>query len=67
MKIWKWRTDGTKILGMLSMIKDILVGLVAIEGFFPPGWLKYIAAFGVVVGVLTIKRGYTNSVNSGVK
>jgi hypothetical protein len=64
MKLWTWAGDGTKILGALGTLKDIAMGLMAIEGLIPPGYFKYIAAAGVVIGVLTMRRGYTNTGNA---
>lgn len=61
MKVWNWTDDGTKILGVLHTIKDIAIGLMAIDGLIPPSAIKYVAAFGVVIGVLTVRRGVVNT------
>ncbi len=54
-----WRRHGTKILGAVSAIWS---GWLAIEGLFPPTWVKYALALNVVLGVLTFQRGYQNKV-----
>lgn len=53
-----WKRDGTKVLGTLQIIVS---GLPVIDGLIPVGNMKYWAAANVVLGALTIKRGYTNS------
>jgi hypothetical protein len=60
---------GTKILGYAQAI---LAGWLLIPGLFHPDNLKWAQAIGVVLGVLTVRRGYENSArgddgsNSGV-
>lgn len=59
---------GTKILGYLQAI---LAGWLLIPDLFPPDGIKYAQAVAVVLGVLTVRRGYQNSAkddgqNSGV-
>lgn len=61
MKLWNWTDDGTKILGALVAIKDIAIGLIAIEGLIPTSYIKYVAALGVILGVLTVRRGIANT------
>ncbi len=53
-----WDEHGTKILGA---VQAILAGWLLIPGLFPPEQIKYAQAIGVVLGVLTVKRGYTNT------
>lgn len=54
----QWKKDGTKMLGTVGAI---IPGLLAIDGLIPKGQQKYWLAALVVIGALTIKRGYTNS------
>jgi len=53
-----WRRHGTKILGAVSAIWS---GWIAIDGLFPADKVKYALALNVVLGVLTIQRGYQNT------
>jgi hypothetical protein len=56
--IQKWKADGTKMLGTLT---TIISGFILIPDLIPKGNLKWWAATNVVLGALTIKRGYDNS------
>lgn len=56
-----WDQHGTKLLGYAQAI---LAGWLLIPDLFPPGGIKYAQAAGVVLGALTVRRGYTNSSNS---
>jgi len=56
----QWRENGTKILGYAQAI---LAGWLLIPGLFDPGAIKWAQAAGVVLGVLTVRRGYENSAN----
>jgi hypothetical protein len=58
-----WSDHGTKILGYLA---TIIAGLPAIPDLIPVGHLKYWTAAAFIVGVLTVKRGHTNSKQIGV-
>lgn len=49
-----WTQHGTKLLGTAQ---TIVSGVVLIDGFNTKGWL----VANVVLGALTIKRGYVNS------
>lgn len=53
-----WRGHGTKALGSLSII---IPGLLAIDKLVPPDHMKYWLAANVVVGALTVKRGFSNT------
>lgn len=56
--IQKWKADGTKMLGTLT---TIISGFIAIPDLIAAGHVKWWAAANVVLGTLTIKRGYDNS------
>lgn len=64
-----YELHGTKILGYLQAI---LAGWLLIPDLFPAEGVKYAQAAAVVLGVLTVRRGYQNSAkgddgqNSGV-
>lgn len=53
-----WRGHGTKALGTVAAI---IPGLLGIEGLIAAEHTKYWLAAGVVVGALTVQRGFTNS------
>ena len=53
-----WTNHGTKILGGTQAA---LSGMVAISGLIPPEHIKYWLAANVVLGAMTINRGFTNS------
>lgn len=53
-----WNEHGTKILGTLQII---VTGLVAIQNLIPEAHEPYWQAAAVVLGALTINRGFTNS------
>lgn len=53
-----WRGHGTKILGGLAAI---IPGLLGIDQLIPASQTKYWLAAGVVIGALTIQRGFSNS------
>lgn len=57
----EWVDHGTKILGTTTAI---LSGLIAIPDLVPAGHVKYWAAANVVLGVITVKRGFTNSASA---
>lgn len=57
-----WYADhGTKILGTIGAI---IPGLLGIDGLVPATHTKYWLAAGVVIGALTVGRGFTNSRNT---
>lgn len=60
-----WYDHGTKILGGLGTVQSIILALMAIDGLIPHDQLKYWAATGAVLGVLTVKRGFTNTSRMG--
>ena len=53
-----WRGHGTKLLGTASII---IPGFLGIEDLIPETHVKYWLAAAVVVGALTVKRGFTNT------
>ena len=53
-----WNNHGTKLLGYAQAI---LAGWLLIPGLFDPDNLKWAQAAGVVLGVLTVRRGYVTS------
>lgn len=53
-----WSEHGTKLLGYAQAI---LAGWLLIPDLFPPEGIKYAQAAGVVLGVLTVRRGHVNS------
>jgi len=55
-----WRSHGTKVLGSCSAI---LPGLLAIDGLVPKAQMKWWLAANVVIGALTVHRGFVNSQN----
>lgn len=56
-----WDDHGTKVLGTLA---TIVASLITIPGLIPEPHLKWWSAANVVLGALTVKRGYTNSAKS---
>lgn len=59
-----WKSHGTKILGILSLINGVTAALIAIAGLVPIEHLKYWLAVSAVSGILgasTFLRGFTNS------
>ena len=56
------RDHATKVLGSAQAI---ISGFIVIPDLIPHGSLKYWAAGNVVLGVLTIGRGFQNSARSG--
>lgn len=57
----QWTDHGTKFLGATTAT---LSGLLAIPELVPAGHVKYWAAANVVLGVITINRGFTNSASA---
>lgn len=53
-----WKDHGTKVLGTATMIVS---GLQEVAGLIPPEHKPFWAAAGVVLGALTLNRGFTNS------
>ena len=56
-----WTNHGTKVLGAVQAVQAIIVGLLGIQGLIPQADVKYWSAAGVVLGILTVRRGYQNS------
>lgn len=53
-----YRNHGTKILGTIGAV---IPGLLGIHELIPPDDVKYWLAAGVIVGALTVKRGFENT------
>lgn len=53
-----YHLHGTKVLGTLQAI---IAGLLTIPNLFPPTAVPYVTAVSVVLGVLTVRRGFTNT------
>ena len=53
-----WDSHGTKFLGTASVIVS---GLVLIPDLISPGHTKYWQAANVILGAVTVNRGFTNS------
>lgn len=61
-RIWaQWHKDGTKMLGTLG---TILPGTLLIDGLVPPEMRKWVLLADLIIGAVTIKRGYTNTANT---
>jgi hypothetical protein len=56
-----WTQHGTKILGTLQ---TIVAGLVTIPSLIHAEHLPYWGAANIILGALTINRGFTNSRNA---
>jgi hypothetical protein len=52
-----WNRHGTKFLGSVGAI---IPGLLGIHELIPAEHIKYWLAAGVIVGALTVKRGFEN-------
>lgn len=67
-----WDDHGTKVLGVAVAIKDVIGVALAIDGLIPVTALKWFLLVNGVLGVLVLRRGFTNSAkadngqNSGV-
>lgn len=53
-----WRNHGTKLLGYVT---SAIPALLAIEGLIPPERQKWWLAASVLLGLLVVARGHTNS------
>lgn len=53
-----WKAHGTKILGTASAIVG---GLILVPELIPALHMKWWQAVNVVLGALTVRRGFTNS------
>lgn len=53
-----WDGHGTKILGTIGAI---IPGLLGIDGLISVDETKYWLAAGVVIGAMTVQRGFNNS------
>jgi hypothetical protein len=58
--MWIYNQHFTKILGSST---TILSGFIAIPDLISQPHLKYVAATNVILGVLTVNRGFTNTRN----
>jgi hypothetical protein len=55
-----WRDHGTKVLGTSTAI---ISGFLTIPDLISHPHVKYVAAANVVLGALTISRGFVNTKN----
>lgn len=53
-----WNEHGTKILGTLA---GIVAGLITVPNLIPSEHVPYWSAANIVLGVMTVNRGFTNS------
>ncbi len=56
-----WKAHGTKVLGYVQAAQGVIAGFLAIQGLIPPAAVPYLAGLNVVLGAITVKRGFTNS------
>jgi hypothetical protein len=60
-----WINHGTKVLGWATIIVSSALTANTIlkpeQALIPPGQLKWFVFANIVLGALTVKRGYTNS------
>lgn len=56
-----WTGHGTKILGAVVIVQNIIGGLLAIPDLIHPGRMKYWLAANVILGAFVLKRGFTNT------
>jgi hypothetical protein len=66
-----WRHSGTKILGLIQAVFSTCVSLLAVlasdpqaQLIIPPRAFAYLSVANAMLGVLTIKRGFTNTRNA---
>lgn len=53
-----WDAHGTKVLGTAA---TIVASLITVPGLIPEPHMKWWSAMNIVLGALTVRRGYTNS------
>ena len=58
MLVGVWSAHGTKILGTAQ---TIVAGLITVQGLIPPDHVPLWSAANIVLGALTINRGFSNS------
>ena len=56
-----WRDHGTKILGIVVMVKDLVAVALTVDGLIPLAWMKWALFANLALGVLITRRGFTNS------
>jgi hypothetical protein len=56
--VYWWTEHGTKILGTVGAV---IPGLLGIQDLIPQPHTKYWLAAGVVIGALTVRRGFVNT------
>jgi hypothetical protein len=56
-----WTAHGTKVLGVLATIQSVILALLTVPELIPVEHVKWWAASGTVLGVLTTRRGFENS------
>jgi hypothetical protein len=53
-----WDNHGTKLLGTAAAV---VAALVVTPALLPVGVIKVLQVANIILGVLTVKRGFTNS------
>jgi len=53
-----WKNHGTKILGTAQIIVS---GFAGVSGLIPADHVKYWLAANIVLGALTVNRGFENT------
>jgi len=56
-----WIKNGTKILGYVGGAQTLITGAMAIDGLIPRNHFKYYLLVNLVINVMTLKRGHTNT------
>ena len=56
-----WDDHGTKLLGVIVGVKDIIGLALTIEGLIPLAWLKWFMFANAVLGYFVVRRGFTNT------
>lgn len=56
-----WKSSGTKVLGYIS---GAIPGMLLIPDLVPPSQQKWFLLASLLLGGLTVKRGYTNTKNT---
>jgi|JI10StandDraft_1071094.scaffolds.fasta_scaffold537670_3 hypothetical protein len=57
-----WKNHGTKVLGGVQMVQGVVAGFMGIMGLIPPAHLPYWALANVLLGAVTVNRGFINSI-----
>lgn len=66
-----WQQHATKLLGALAALNGMATALLAVLSaspdvrfLLPPRQFAYLAITNAIIGVLTVKRGFTNTRNA---